>query len=210
MQRSDHESTPLTPQESWGAIHATMEEARSSMYLAGTATILLLWGVIVSLGFISQFAVQNLASDFATRNPWISAPLWGVLVVAGMLGSAVIGHRAGRKNAAGDAVRSAGIRIFLYWVAVVTAAFLVPAAAGMWNAEDGANIPYVAIGIVTLGYVLFGIMHRPVIAVVGAGIAAAFYIPGYLAGDAALAVSAAAMLTVAVLGAVWIRKSGVL
>ena len=197
MQGTDHESASLTPQESWGAIHSTMEEARSSMYLAGTATILLLWGVIVSLGFISQFAAETLASDFATRNPWISAPLWGVLVVAGMLGSAVIGHRAGS-------------RVFLFWLAVATAAFLVPAAAGMWNAEDGINIPYVAIGIVSLGYVLFGIMHRPVIAVVGVGIAAAFYIPGYLAGEAALAVSAAATLTVAALGAVWIRKSGVL
>ena len=210
MQGTDHESASLTPQESWGAIHSTMEEARSSMYLAGTATILLLWGVIVSLGFISQFAAETLASDFATRNSWISAPLWGVLVVAGMLGSAVIGHRAGRKNAAGDAVRSAGIRVFLFWLAVAAAGFLVPAAAGMWNAEDGANIPYVAIGIVSLGYVLVGIMHRPVIAVVGVGIAAAFYIPGYLAGEAALAVSAAATLTVAALGAVWIRKSGVL
>ncbi len=210
MQRSEQDTASLTPQESLGTIHATMEEARSSMYLAGTATILLLWGVIVSLGFVSQFAVETLTSDFATRNPWISAPLWGVLVVAGMLGSAVIGHRAGRKNAAGDAVRSVGIRVFLFWLTVAAAAFLVPAAAGMWNAEDGADIPYVAIGIVSLGYVLFGIMHRPVIAVVGAGIAAAFYIPGYLAGDAALAVSAAAMLTVAVLGAVWIRKSGVL
>ena len=197
MQGTDHESASLTPQESWGAIHSTMEEARSSMYLAGTATILLLWGVIVSLGFISQFAAETLASDFATRNSWISAPLWGVLVVAGMLGSAVIGHRAGR-------------RVFLFWLAVATAAFLVPAAAGMWNAEDGINIPYVAIGIVSLGYVLFGIMHRPVIAVVGVGIAAAFYIPGYLAGEAALVISAAATLTVAALGAVWIRKSGVL
>ena len=45
MQGTDHESASLTPQESWGAIHSTMEEARSSMYLAGTATILLLWGV---------------------------------------------------------------------------------------------------------------------------------------------------------------------
>ena len=80
----------------------------------------------------------------------------------------------------------------------------------MWNADAGANIPHVAIGIVALGYVLFGIMHRPMIAVVGVGIAAAFYLPNYLAGDAALAVSAAATLTVAALGAVWIRRSGVL
>ena len=138
MQRSDHESASLTPQESWGAIRATMEEARSSMYLAGSATILLLWGVIVSLGFISQFAVETLASEFATRIAWISAPLWGVLVVAGMLGSAVIGHHAGRKNAAGEAVRSAGIRIFLYWVAVAAAATLTVAALGtVWIRKSG-------------------------------------------------------------------------
>ena len=208
MQRSDHES--LTPQESWGTIHSTMEEARSSMYVAGMAAILLLWGVIASLGYFSQYAAETLATDFTTRNPWISAPIWGVLVATGMLGSAIIGHRAGRKNAAGDAVRSAGIRVFLFWLAVGGAAFLVPAAAGMWNEDSGANIPYVAIGIVALGYVLFGIMHRPVIAVVGVGIAAAFYIPDYLAGDAALAVSGVATLTAAALGAVWIRRSGVL
>ena len=87
--------------------------------------------------------------------------------------------------------------------------FLIPAAAGMWNAEDGDNIPGVAIGIVSLAYILFGIMHRPVLAAVGAGIAAAFYIPNYLLGDVATAVSAALMLVVAVLGAWWIRKSGV-
>ena len=61
-----------------------------------------------------------------------------------------------------------------------------------------------------LGHVLFGIMHRPVIAAVGAGLAAAFYVPSYVAGDAALAVSAAAMLVVVGIGAAWIRKSGVL
>ena len=210
MERSDQKSESLTPQESWGSIHATLEEARSSMYVAGTATILLLWGAIVSLGFISQYATETLATDFATQNPWFSAPLWGVLTVTGMMGSAVIGHRAGRKNAAGDAVRNAGIRVFLFWLAVATTAFFLPAAAGMWNADAGANIPHVAIGIVALGYVLFGIMHRPMIAVVGVGIAAAFYLPNYLAGDAALAVSAAATLTVAALGAVWIRRSGVL
>ena len=65
-------------------------------------------------------------------------------------------------------------------------------------------------GIVALGHILFGIMHRPAIAAVGAGFAAAFYLPSYLAGDAALAVSAAATLVVVALGAAWTRKSGVL
>ena len=210
MQRSDGEAAGLTPQESWKAIHATMEEARSAMYIAGTATILLLWGVIVSVGFISMYATETMAPDFATRSPWIAAPLWGVLVVAGMVGSAIIGSRAGSRDASGDAIRSAGIRMFLFWLAVVAAAFLVPAAAGMWTEEAGEKIPYVAIGIVALGHILFGIMHRPVIAAVGLGLAAAFYVPSYLAGDAALLVSGVAMLVVAALGAAWIRRTGVL
>ena len=53
-------------------------------------------------------------------------------------------------------------------------------------------------------------MHRPMIAAVGVGIAVAFYVPSYLAGDAAPIVTAVAFLVVAALSAVWIRKSGVL
>ena len=122
----------------------------------------------------------------------------------------MIGRRAGRNIAPGDAARSAGIRVFLYWLAVVVAVFLIPAAAGMWNAEDGDNIPGVSIGIVSLGYILFGIMHRPVLAAVGVGFAAAFYIPNYLVdGAEVMLVSAALMVVVVVLGAWWIRKSGV-
>ena len=210
MQQAEGGRAGLTPEESWRTIHATIDRAQSSMYLAGTATILLLWGVITSLWFFSQFAIATLAPDFAASNPWYGGPLWGVLGTAGMVGSAVIGHRAGRRNVAGGAARSAGIRVFLFWLAVVAAAFLVPGAAGMWTAGDaGETIPRVAVGIVSLGWVLFGIMHRAAIAAVGAGIAAAFYIPGYLAGDAAAAVSGAAMLVVTALGAAWIRKSGV-
>ena len=208
MYGQDHET--MTPQEGWRSILTTMEGARSSMYVAGSAAILVLWGVIASMGYLSEFATATLAEDFATRNPWISAPLWGVLAVVGMVGSALIGHRAGKDSVSGDAIRNAGLRVFLFWLAVVAAAFLVPAAAGMWDEDAGANIPHVAIGIVALGYVLFGIMSRPVIAVVGVGIAAAFYIPGYLFGDVALVVSAAATLTIALLGALWIRRSGVL
>lgn len=210
MQRSDGKTAALTPQESWRSIHTTMDRTRSSMYVAGTTTILLLWGVIASLGLISQYAIETLAPEFATRILWIKALLWGFLVVVGMLSSAVIGHRAGRQMADGDAIRNAGIRVFLYWLAVVVAAFFVPMAAGMWTADAAANIPRVSIGIVALGHILFGIMHRPVIAVVGAGIAVAFYVPSYLAGDAAPIFSAVAMLILVALSAAWIRKSGIL
>ena len=92
----------------------------------------------------------------------------------------------------------------------MAAAFLVPAVAGMWTEEAGDKIPHVAIGIVALGHILFGIMHRPVIAAVGAGIAVAYYVPSYLAGDAAPVVTAVAFLVVVALSAAWIRKSGVL
>ncbi len=210
MERAGDEAA-LTPQESWRAIHETMEGARSAMYVAGTATILLLWGVIVSLGYLAEFAIDTLAADVREDSPWVSAPLWAVLVTAGMASSAIIGRRAGRKRAAGDAGAARGIRVFLFWLAVAVAAFLIPAAAGMWNAdEDPANVARVAIGIAALGHVLFGIMHRPLIAAVGVGIATAFYVPSYLAGDAALAVSAAATLFVVALAWVWIRRSGIL
>ena len=53
-------------------------------------------------------------------------------------------------------------------------------------------------------------MHRPAIAVVGVGLAAAFYIPSYFAGDAALVVTAGATLAVVALGWAWIRRSRVL
>ena len=210
MDISDGETGAGTPEESWRDIHETMDRARSSMYVAGTATIMLLWAAIASVGVGSQYAILTLASEFAERSPWIFGVLWGILMVPGMVGSGFIGHRAGKKIAPGDAARSAGIRVFLYWLAVVVAVFLIPAATGMWNAEDGDNIPGVAIGIVSLAYILFGIMHRPVLAAVGVGFAAAFYIPNYLVdGDEAMLVSAALMVVVVVLGAWWIRKSGV-
>ena len=202
----------LTPEEGWSTIHETLDRARSSMYLAGTSTILLLWGAIVALGFGSQYAVETLASDFASDRPWYPGPIWAVLVVAGMVGSAVVGHRASRQIAVGINMRSVQIRTFFFWLTVVLATFLIPAAAGLWTGGEAATrIPYVSIGIVTLGYVLFGIMVRPVLAVVGMGIALAYYIPAYLVGDpASSAVSAVVILVVVTLSWTWIRRSGVL
>ncbi len=208
METFDEGADALTAKESWQAIHTTMDDARSSMYAAGSAAILLLWSVIASVGFLSQYAMETLATDLAERRPWFPAPLWGGLAAAGMVGSALIGHRAGRSMAAGAAIRSAGIRVFLFWLSVVVAAFLIPGVAGMWNEADAEIIPRVTVGIVVLGYILFGVMVRPLIAVVGAGIAAAFYIPSYLAGDSAPAVSAAATLAMVALAYAWIRKSG--
>ncbi len=210
MQESNGEAAALTPEDGWRSIHTTMDTARSSMYVAGSATIMLLWAAITSLGVGSQYAILTLAPEFAERSPWIFGVLWGILIVPGMVASGFIGRRAGRKIAAGDAARSAGIRVFLYWLAVVVAMFLIPAAAGMWNAEDGDNIPGVTVGIVSLAYILFGIMHRPVLAAVGVGFAAAFYIPNYLVdGYEAMLVSVALMVGVVVLGAWRIRRSGV-
>ena len=210
MRRSDGESAALTPEEGWEAIQDTMDRVRSSMYVAGSATILLLWGAIVSVGLLAVYAIVNQASESVVSSPWTYALLWGALGIVGMASSAVIGHRASSEVAVGNTARDAGIRVFLFWLAVTAAAFLIPVAAGMWNSEDGANIPRVAVGIVALGLILFGIMHRPAIAVVGVGFAAAFYIPSYFAGDAALLVIAGATMAVVVMGWAWIRRSGVL
>ena len=210
MQESSSDAQTQTAQEGWRDIHATMERTRSSMYFAGSATILLLWAAIAAVGVASQYAITTLATEFADSSPWIFGVLWGSLMVPGMVGSGFIGSRAGRRIAPGDAARSAGIRVFLYWLAVVAAMFLIPAAAGMWNAEDGDNIPRVTMGIVALAYILFGIMHRPALAMVGLGFAVAFYIPNLLLGDVAMPVSAGSILVVVGLGAWWIRKSEVL
>ncbi len=158
-----------------------------------------------------QYALYSVPSAICPPGQKVEVRLGSKLVRIYQRGRLIKVHplQAGRNIAPGDAARSAGIRVFLYWLAVVIAAFLIPAAAGMWNAEDGDNIPGVTLGIVSLAYILFGIMHRPVLAAVGAGFAAAFYIPGYLLGDVAMLVSAALMLAIVALGAWWIRKSGV-
>ncbi len=208
MQALNEGADALTPEESWQAIHTTMDEARSSMYLAGSTAIMLLWGVIGSVGWLSQYAIETLATEFAESRPWFPGPLWGGLGTVGGVSSSIIGRRASRKIAASEAARRAGIRVFLFWVTLTVAAFLLTGAAGLWNAESGENIPRVWVGMAALGYILFGLMNRPLIAVVGAGIAATFYIPSYLAGDAALAVSAAATLAVATLAFAWLRKIG--
>ena len=209
MQGSNREGKALTPEESWSAIQATMDKARTSMYLAGFSAILLLWGPITALGYLVEYGLQTWGVDFLGRNPWIRAPLWGSLMVGGMVGSSIIGRRAAKRNVDGNAARSTGIRVFLFWIAVTLAAFFIPGAAGMWTVEAGQYIPPVSIGIVMLGYILFGIMTRPALAAVGVGIAASYFLPSHLAGDAALAVSAVATLLVVALGTVWIRRSGV-
>ena len=208
MQRVEGGRPDITPEEGWRTIHATLAQAQSSLYLAGTAYILLLWGAIVSAYFFAQFAVGQIAPGFEESYPWYPGPMWGVLGTIGMIGSSYIGHREGSRNADPKIARSAGLKVFAFWMAVVAAAVLIPAAAGLWSADGAEKVPYVAIAIVCLGYVLFGIMHRPALAVVGVGMAVAFYIPAYLAGDFAALCTGAGMLVVTVLGAAWIHRSG--
>ena len=208
MQKAERGASALPPEESWNAIHATIDRARSSMYVAGMESIMLLWGAVVALGLLGQYAVTTLAPGFATATPWFPGPLWGVLTAAGIAASALLGHRASNENALGTAARQAGIRVFFFWLTVASAAFVIPAAAGLWTADiEGIMIARVAVGIVALGYVLFGIMHRPVLAAVGVGFALVFYLSSHLAGDAAPAISAVGTIVVVSLGSLWIRWS---
>ena len=209
MATKDDQGHRITPEEGWESIHATLDRSRSSMYVAGWANIMLLWGGIVAIGYMSQFLVQTLAPGFADNYPWFPGLLWGGLGLVGMVGSSLIGHRASNENATGSTATGVGIRVFFFWMTVVSAAFVIPAAAGMWASDaDHAAIPGVAVGIVALGFVLFGIMHHPAISLVGLGLAAAHYVPSYFAGDASSAVSAALILVVVAVAWVWIRKSG--
>ena len=197
----------LTPEEGWRTIHATLAQAQSSLYLAGSAQILLLWGALTSVGFFALFAGGQLAPGFEESYPWYPGPLWGAIGILGMIGSTLIGHREGARNADQATARSAGLKMFAYWVAVVAAAFLISATAGLWSPEGSEKVPHVVIGVVALGYVLFGIMHIPALALVGLGMAAAFYLPAYFLGDFALLGTGAGWLAVTALGAVWIHRN---
>ena len=210
MNNPDNKPESLTPEASLNAIHSTLSQAQSSMYLAGTATILLVWGAITALGYIAEYAINDIASDFANDNPWYHAPLWGGLVIVGIVASSIIGSRASKNFADSATARKAGLKVFTFWITVTAAAWLVPALSGLWS--NGAASEYTAgivIGIVSLGYVLFGLMSRPAISILGIGIAAAFYIPYHFAGDSAYAITAILMLILIVAGAIWLRKSGI-
>ena len=209
MPSAKHDASTLQPEESWNAIHDTVDRARTSMYVAGMESILLLWGAIVALGLLGQYAVATLTPEIASGNPWFPALLWGALTAAGFAASAILGHRASVRKAAGSAAQRAGLRVFFYWLTVTGAAFVVPSAAGLWTADvEGITIARVSIGIVALGYILFGIMHRPVLVAVGLGFATPFYLSSHFAGEAAMLISAAATLLVVTLAWAWIRRSG--
>lgn len=173
------------------------------MYLAGTASLLLLWGVLTAVYFVVACAMGGLAPDFVTDCPWCHGPVWAVLGPLGMIGSSIIGRRAGERNAGGAAARSAGVRAFQYWVAA-----LLPGIAGIWNSEQAGHVPYTVSGVIFLGRVLFGILYRPALAVVGVALAVAVPAPYYLAGDRSGLISRLAVLSVGVPGAAWIRRSG--
>lgn len=209
MQRPESDEQPITPEQGWTSIHATLDKSHSSMYMAGWTHIMLLWGVIVAVGYLSMYAIETLAPAFAADYPWYPGPLWFGLGIPGMVGSSIIGHRASKQNASGPSANAAGLRVFGFWMSVVAASFIIPAASGLWTADtDPVAISGVAVGIVALGFILFGILHHLAIVLVGLGIAAAYYLPTHFAGDAAPAVSAVLMVAVVAVAWVWIRKNG--
>ena len=208
MQRQHGERQAISPEQSWESIQHTLDSSRSSMYVAGWTTIMLMWGALYAIGFLSQYAIETLAPAFAESYPWYPAPLWAGVGFVGMIGSAIIGYRASKRNAQGRTATRVGLRIFFFWMAVISAAFVIPPAAGMWTAEvDGAAIGGVVIGIIALGYVLFGIMSRVAISLVGLGFAASYYVPSHLLGDVAPVVSALIMLAVVGVAWLWLRRT---
>ena len=208
MESFDEDSDALTAERSWQAIHATMDDARSALYLAGSATILLLWGVIVSVGFLVQYGIITLGSDFAEQQAWFMGVLWGGIGTTGGVASGIIGHRASQRLAAGDAARRAGQRVFFFWISIVVGGFLILMVAGLLNVDREEDATRAWIAIVALAYVLFGIIPRLVIALTGLGFAIAYFVPHYLLGDAALTVTGVLTLVTFLLGFAWLRKTG--
>ena len=207
MRDPDTEGQQITPEQGWMSIQATLDRSRSSMYVAGWANIMLLWGAIVAVGYLSMYAIETLAAGFAGDYPWYPGPLWFGLGIPGMIGSSIIGYRASKQNASGPSATAAGIRVFGFWMSVVAASFIIPGASGLWTADsDPVVIAGVGVGIVALGYILFGILHHLAIALVGVGIAASYYLPTHFAGDVAPAVSAALIVAVVAIAWVWIRN----
>ena len=208
MQDQNSEGRRVTPEQGWRSIQSTLDSSRTAMYVAGWPNIMLLWGAIVAVGYFSMYATETLAPAFADDYPWYPGPLWFGLAIPGMIGSSLIGYRASRQNASGPSATAAGLRVFGFWMAVVASAFIIPGASGLWtNDSDPITISGVAIGIVALGYILFGIMHHLAISLVGFGIAASYYLPTHFAGDAAPVLSAVLMLVIVAAAWVWIRKS---
>ncbi len=208
MSTDTGEPAALRPDESWETVLSTMHGARSALYTAGSTAILLMWGGIITIAYLAQYAISTFAADFADTYPWFPGPLWVGLSLPGVIGSMTIGYRAGRALSPGLTMQSAGIRVFAYWMTVTTAAGLLPGAAGLWNEAGAEKIPFVLLGIIALGYVLFGILHRPVIAVFGIGMAVSFYVPHYLFDDVAPAVSGIASLLLLAGTFVWVRRTG--
>ena len=208
MQTFDEGADGLTAETSWETIHVTVDEARSSMYLAGSAAIMLLWGVVTSVGYLSMYAVYTLTPGFAEQWPWFPGPLWGGLAMAGSAGSSILGGRAGQRLASGTAARRAGMRVMFYWMALTVGGWLILTAGGLLSGDSWEPPVRAGIGIVALGYILFGVMTRLVFAATGVGIAAAFYVPHYLLDDAAFGVSGVLSLATFVLAFWWIRKTG--
>ena len=209
MKSLEGEKQPINSSEAWESIHATLDRSRSLMYMAGWPSILLLWGTIVSVGYMTMFIVETAFATFVDNYPWFPGPLWGVLGTIGMIGSSLLGHRAGTAISEGPTATRVGLRVFFFWMSVVSAAFIIPAAAGLYGSDSPElAVVDVAIGVVALGYVLFGIMHHRAISIVGIGLAAAHYAPSYFAGDLSGAVSAILMIAVVAVAWTWIRKTG--
>lgn len=208
MVHDNDDTAVLSAEEGWETVHATVHGGRSAFYTAGSTAILLMWGGIISIAYLAQYCVATFAADFADKYPWYPGPLWAIITFPGVIGSMVIGHRAGNAVSPGLAMQSAGLRVFAYWVTVMAAAGFLPGAAGLWNEAGGEKIPFVMLGVFALGYVLFGILNRIVIAVFGVGMAVAFYVPHYVFDDVAPAVSGIAMLVMLAAIAAWVRGNG--
>lgn len=178
--------------------------------LTAVTPVLLLWGVVLAFGFVLQYAVGAIWADFTDSNLWIVAAVWGALTALGLAAGTVIRLRAARGRPPSEGARKLIVRVVGFWAAVLVAAFVIPALAGLYAFEtdqDVLTVMRIVVGIAVLGYIMFGVLFASaVFMAVGAAFGIAFYLSSLITADWWLLLAGGAMAAVFLAGAFWSRR----
>ena len=63
--------------------------------VAGTSTILLLWGALTAVSYFFEYWLQTGGSDAAEQSPWVRAPFYGAFIAVGVVGGPLSSARLG-------------------------------------------------------------------------------------------------------------------
>ena len=75
MQSQESEGQGITPEQGWNSIQATLDRSRSSMYMAGLTTIMIMWGAIIAVANLSQIRSGNMGARICVGLPVVPRPV---------------------------------------------------------------------------------------------------------------------------------------